>query len=161
MMADSGDHVEDHVEAFDRQESQATKQDKPQQASGGNPIYNDEAHLDPSRWWFASSAFPLIAGTLGPVANAFSICALVRPWRQKFPPGSDLDKAQFVPDPIWCVVLPSLSSLVGRMLISLSRLTVINAIQVVMAVIANLVLLLNMARKIRFSVAQPITIVTW
>lgn len=30
-----------------------------------------------------------------------------------------------------------------------------------MAVIANLVLLLNMARKIRFSIAQPITIVTW
>ncbi|KAK7705830.1 hypothetical protein SLS64_007778 [Diaporthe eres] len=141
MMADSGDRVEDHVEAFDSQESQETKQDKPQQASGGNPIHNDEAHLDPSRWWFASSAFPLIAGTLGPVANAFSICALVRPWRQKFPPGSDLDKAQFITDPIW--------------------LTVINAIQVVMAVIANLVLLLNMARKIRFSVAQPITIVTW
>lgn len=161
MMADSGDHVEDHVEAFDSQESQATKQDKPQQASGGNPIHNDEAHLDPSRWWFASSAFPLIAGTLGPVANAFSICALVRPWRQKFPPGSDLDKAQFVTDPIWCVVLPTPSRLDTRVLISLSRLTVINAIQVVMAVIANLVLLLNMARKIRFSIAQPITIVTW
>lgn len=140
-MADSGDRVEDHIEAIDRQESQAAEQDKPQQSPGGNPIHNDEAHLDPSRWWFASSAFPLIAGTLGPVANAFSICALVRPWRQKFPPGSDLDKAEFVTDPIW--------------------LTVINAIQVVMAVIANLVLLLNMARKIRFSIAQPITIVTW
>lgn len=109
MMADSGDHVEDHVEAFDSQESQIPKQDKPQQASGGNPIHNDEAHLDPSRWWFASSAFPLIAGTLGPVANAFSICALVRPWRQKFPPGSDIDKAQFITDPIWCVTLPALS----------------------------------------------------
>ncbi|KAG8169623.1 hypothetical protein KVR01_000368 [Diaporthe batatas] len=141
MMADSGDRVEDHVEAFDSQESQATTHDKPQQPPGGDPIQNDQAHLDPSRWWFASSAFPLIAGTLGPVANAFSICALVRPWRQKFPPGSDLDKAEFVTDPIW--------------------LTVINAIQVVMAVIANLVLLLNMARKIRFSIAQPITIVTW
>lgn len=103
-MADSGDRVEDHVEAFDSQVSQATKNDKPQQSPGGNPIQNDEAHLDPSRWWFASSAFPLIAGTLGPVANAFSICALVRPWRQKFLPGSDLDKAQFVTDPIWCVI---------------------------------------------------------
>lgn len=140
-MADSGDRVEDHAEAFDSQESQATTQNRPQQSSGGNPIHNNDAHLDPSRWWFASSAFPLIAGTLGPVANAFSICALVRPWRQKLPPGSDLDKAEFITDPIW--------------------LTIINAIQVVMAVIANLVLLLNMARKIRFSVAQPITIVTW
>ncbi|KAJ0110088.1 hypothetical protein J7T55_014891 [Diaporthe amygdali] len=142
MMADSGDRVEEHVEAFDSQDSQESKQQNgPSQSSGGNPIHNDEAHLDPSRWWFASSAFPLIAGTLGPVANAFSICALVRPWRQRFPPGSDIDKAVFVTDPIW--------------------LTVINAIQVAMAVIANLVLLLNMARKIRFSVAQPITIVTW
>lgn len=109
MMADSGDRVEDHVEAFDNQESQATKQDKPQQSPGGNPIQNDEAHLDPSRWWFASSAFPLIAGTLGPVANAFSICALVRPWRQEFPPGSDLDEAQFIPDPVWYVILSNLS----------------------------------------------------
>ncbi|EXL39728.1 hypothetical protein FOCG_17664 [Fusarium oxysporum f. sp. radicis-lycopersici 26381] len=36
---------------------------------------NDAAHLEPSRWWFLSSAFPMIAGTLGPVASAFSICA--------------------------------------------------------------------------------------
>ena len=120
MMADSGDRVEDHVEAFDSQEPQATKEDKPQQSPGGDPIHNDEAHLDPSRWWFASSAFPLIAGTLGPVANAFSICALVRPWRQKFPPGSDLDKAQFVTDPVWCVGLFTMSRSDKQMLTYLS-----------------------------------------
>lgn len=113
-MADSGDRVEDHVEAVDEQyaekPSQQSKQDqdrekypKRQKAPGGDPIHNDEAHLDPSRWWFASSAFPMIAGTLGPVASAFSICALVRPWRQKFPPGSDIDLAEFIADPIWCV----------------------------------------------------------
>jgi hypothetical protein len=105
MMADSGDRVEDHVEAVDSQESQETSQEKQQQSPRANPMHNDEAHLDPSRWWFASSAFPLIAGTLGPVANAFSICALVRPWRQEFPPGSDIEKIPFIPDPVWCVVL--------------------------------------------------------
>lgn len=118
MMADSGDCVEAHVEALDDQESrlpdqshgQGQSEDQHQDKSpGGDPIHNDEAHLDPSRWWFASSAFPMIAGTLGPVASAFSICALVRPWRQQFPPGSDIDKAPFIADPIWCVA-PSVPS---------------------------------------------------
>ncbi|ROW01250.1 hypothetical protein VMCG_05891 [Cytospora schulzeri] len=159
MMADSGDRVDEHVEVLNEQESHLPKEkgqgDHPDQrhgqgqgedlhpdkSPGGDPIQNDQAHLDPSRWWFASSAFPMIAGTLGPVASAFSICALVRPWRQRFPPGSDIDKAHFIEDPIW--------------------LTVINAIQLAVAVVANLVLLMNMAKKIRFSVAQPVTIVAW
>lgn len=152
MMADSGDRVEGHVEVLDDQESRQPDQSHSQgegedeqqhkdKSPGGDPIHNDEAHLDPTRWWFASSAFPMVAGTLGPVASAFSICALVRPWRQKFAPGSDIDKAPFIADPIW--------------------LTVINAIQLAVAVVANLVLLMNMARKIRFSVAQPVTIVAW
>lgn len=54
-----------------------------------------------SRWWFASSAFPMIAGTLGPVASAFSICALVRQWRQHRPPGTGVADATFVTDPPW------------------------------------------------------------
>ncbi|KUI55611.1 Outward-rectifier potassium channel TOK1 [Cytospora mali] len=159
MMADSGDRVEEHVETLDCHDAQMPEEKKQshghsndhsheesqdldkEQSPGGDPIHNDEAHLDPSRWWFASSAFPMIVGTLGPVASAFSICALVRPWREKFPPGSDIDKAPFIADPIW--------------------LTVINAVQLGVAVVANLVLLLNMARKIRFSVAQPVTIVAW
>lgn len=41
------------------------------------------------------------------------------------------------------------------------RLTVVNAIQLVMALVANIILLLNMAKKIRFTIAQPVTIVTW
>lgn len=95
-----------------------------------------------SRWWFASSAFPMIAGTLGPVASAFSICALVQYWRKHILPGSDVTKAVFdLQDPIW--------------------LTVINAIQLIIAIISNIFLLLNMAKRVRFSVAQPITIVGW
>ncbi|QPC72335.1 hypothetical protein HYE68_003087 [Fusarium pseudograminearum] len=104
-------------------------------------IENDKAHLSPNRWWFASSAFPMIAGTLGPVASAFSICALVRPWRQHRPHGQEVKTAPFVADPIW--------------------LTVINAIQLAMAVVSNVFLLLNMTRRVRFTIAQPITIVGW
>jgi potassium channel subfamily K, other eukaryote len=37
----------------------------------------------------------------------------------------------------------------------------INAVQLVIALISNLFLLLNMARRVRFSIAQPITIIGW
>lgn len=100
-----------------------------------------QEHFTPSRWWFASAAFPMIAGTLGPVASAFSICALVRPWRQGYRPGMNLATAPYIPDPSW--------------------LTVINAIQLAIALIANLALLLNMTRRLRFSIAQPVTILGW
>ncbi|RYC61636.1 hypothetical protein CHU98_g4573 [Xylaria longipes] len=101
----------------------------------------DDIHINQTRWWLASAAFPMIAGTLGPVASAFSICALVKPWRQHILPGSDVTKAVFIDDPPW--------------------LTAINAVQLAIAVVANLFLLLNMTKRVRFSVAQPITIVGW
>lgn len=41
------------------------------------------------------------------------------------------------------------------------RLTAINAIQLAVALVSNAFLLLNMARRVRFSIAQPITIVGW
>ena len=83
----------------------------------------------------------MIAGTLGPVASAFSICSLVESWRQTIPPGSNIFNAQFVKDPAWLIV--------------------VNAVQLAVAVIANLFLLLNMTKRVRFSVAQPVTIVGW
>ncbi|OIW25216.1 potassium channel [Coniochaeta ligniaria NRRL 30616] len=126
----SGENVDAHVEALEGET------EKLQQS-----MDNDNAHLDPSRWFFASSLFPMIAGTLGPVASAFSICALVRPWRQHFPPGSDIQKAEYIPDPEWLLA--------------------INGVQLVIAVIANMALLLNMTKRLRFTIAQPITIVGW
>lgn len=56
---------------------------------------------DFSRWWFLSTAFPMIAGTLGPVASAFSICSLVEPWRQQLVPGGNVQDAVSIPDPSW------------------------------------------------------------
>ncbi|KAB5536347.1 hypothetical protein GE09DRAFT_1290671 [Coniochaeta sp. 2T2.1] len=109
--------------------------------SQNRPHNVESPALQLSRWWSAASVFPMMAGALGPVASAFSICALVRPWRQSYPPNTDIDTATFVEDPPW--------------------LTIVNAIQLAVAVIANLFLLLNMARRIRFTVAQPITIVGW
>jgi len=42
-----------------------------------------------------------------------------------------------------------------------NRLIGINAAQLVIALISNLSLLLNMARRVRFSIAQPVTIIGW
>ncbi|RYP22443.1 hypothetical protein DL765_001655 [Monosporascus sp. GIB2] len=117
-----GDNVQEHSRAVDQDS-------------------DDQAHLYPTRWWFASAAFPMVAGTLGPVASAFSICALVEKWRQTIPPGSDITKAEFIQDPAWLLA--------------------VNAVQLAIAVIANVFLLLNMTKRVRFSIAQPITIVGW
>ena len=46
-------------------------------------------------WWFASVAFPLVAGTFGPIANLCSVCALVQRWRTSWIDGEE------VPDPPW------------------------------------------------------------
>ena len=42
-----------------------------------------------------------------------------------------------------------------------TRLTGINAAQLAIALSSNFFLLLNMGRKIRFAIAQPITIIGW
>ncbi|KAK1779666.1 hypothetical protein QBC45DRAFT_130267 [Copromyces sp. CBS 386.78] len=126
-----GENVEEHLNEVDERHK----------ASLPERMGEDQAHRDPSRWWFASAAFPMVAGTLGPVASAFSICALVRPWRQNYTKGADIATATFIKDPAWLIA--------------------INAVQLAIALISNLALLLNMTRRLRFSIAQPVTIVGW
>ncbi|KAL8742902.1 MAG: hypothetical protein Q9190_004692 [Brigantiaea leucoxantha] len=66
---------------------------------------DEQAFLNPSRWWFASTAFPLLAGTFGPMASAFSVCALVENWRVIVPSGPGGNEAHGidVKDPGWYV----------------------------------------------------------
>ncbi|KAI1141549.1 voltage-gated potassium channel [Hypoxylon sp. FL0543] len=130
--ADLGENIGEQSQAIDGSEDGG---------DGHEGMMSDQIHLDPSRWWFASAAFPMIAGALGPVASAFSICALVKYWREHIPPGSDVTKAVYVPDPPW--------------------LTAVNAVQLIIALVANVFLLLNMTKRVRFSIAQPITIAGW
>jgi potassium channel subfamily K len=75
------------------------------------------------------------------MANAFSICALVETWRVYIPPGSDEGHGGRVEDPKWLIA--------------------INSVSLVFALIANMSLLLNMARRLSFAIAQPITILGW
>ena len=62
-----------------------------------------QSFLQPARWWYASTAFPLLAGTFGPMANTFSICALVQYWRVEIPPGGTEAHGTDIKDPKWYV----------------------------------------------------------
>jgi potassium channel subfamily K len=75
------------------------------------------------------------------MANAFSICALVETWRVYIPAGSDEGHGERIEDPKWLIA--------------------VNSISLVFALVANVSLLLNMARRLSFAIAQPITILGW
>ncbi|KAF2150403.1 voltage-gated potassium channel [Myriangium duriaei CBS 260.36] len=96
-------------------------------------------YRDPSLWWFASTGCPLLAGTFGPLANAFSVCALVRSWRVYIPPGQNENYGSRISDPAWLLA--------------------INGLSLFFALIANTALLLNMSRRLRFNIAQPISVI--
>lgn len=93
---------------------------------------------EPTSWWFASTACPLLAATFGPIASAFSVCALVYNWRDYVPPETEEASGRRILDPHWLLA--------------------INALSLVCALIGNTALLLNMTRRLKFSTAQPITI---
>lgn len=63
----------------------------------------DIAADDGGRHYFSSTLIPLLAGTFGPMASTFSICALVKNWRLYVPDGSTEDQALDIPDPPWLV----------------------------------------------------------
>lgn len=75
------------------------------------------------------------------MANAFSICALVETWRVYIPSGKDEGHGERIEDPKWLIA--------------------VNSISLLFALTANMSLLLNMARRVSFAVAQPITILGW
>ncbi|KAK4541810.1 hypothetical protein LTR36_007342 [Oleoguttula mirabilis] len=110
-------------------------------------------------WWFASTAIPLIAATIGPLANVMSIAALVTYWRMCLVPGIHAEGAQqclwtgsrdqLAPDldgtayrdPLWCYRL--------------------NVVSLVAAIIGNIFLLFNFTNRIRYIIALPVTILMW
>ncbi|KAH1430866.1 hypothetical protein KXX32_003714 [Aspergillus fumigatus] len=90
-------------------------------------------------WWLASTAYPLLAGTLGPMASAFSICSLSQDWGMESEEGNGQPRG--IGDPDWVIV--------------------VNTISLGCAIMSNFVLLWGMARRIAFSIAQPIIIIGW
>ncbi|KAA8571916.1 hypothetical protein EYC84_001865 [Monilinia fructicola] len=100
----------------------------------------------PQDWWVASTAFPLIAATIGPLANVLSISALVTKWRANLPDNGQLplgsdENGVGIPDPEWE--------------------TILNAISLGCGFAGNFFLLLNFMRRVRYIVALPLTIILW
>jgi potassium channel subfamily K len=98
------------------------------------------------RWWFASTAIPLLAATIGPLANVLSIAALASKWRVELPNNGQLpegadDAGVDIADPKWV--------------------TVLNAISLGVGVLGNLALMFNFTKRIRYIVALPLTIIAW
>lgn len=101
-------------------------------------IHTDKAFR---RWWVLTTLFPLTAGTFGPVANAFNLCAVIVPWRTYVSATSDESEGKHITDPKWLVA--------------------VNAISLTIALLANLSLLAQMTNRVRFAIANTFTIVGW
>ena len=95
----------------------------------------------PISWWILSTLFPLIAGTFGPLASTFNICALAIDWRTTVDPSSTESEGTHLPDPRWLLV--------------------VNAVSLAIAIVANLALLGQMTDRISHKRASPITIAGW
>ncbi|KAJ3455361.1 hypothetical protein MRS44_013961 [Fusarium solani] len=113
-------------------------------------VFDEVANRDETRWtpqiWVKTSIKKPKSSRVVPlVGKDFKMTMLmknpVQPWRQQLVPGGDIKEAPFVTNPWW--------------------LTTANAIQLAIAITSNFFLLFNMAGRVRFSLAQPITIIGW
>lgn len=101
-------------------------------------IRNDPNASESSWTWFATTACPLLAATLGPFACTMNICALAASWRVPSESSGSTSSVQGVGDPIWALAL--------------------TAFALISALAANMALFLNMAGVLAFWVAQSLTI---
>ena len=102
----------------------------------------EDDFLAPARWWFITTLFPLLAGTFGPVATAFSICALAQSWRIVADPNNNTEQQGLdIPNPSW--------------------LTGVNALALGIAVVTNLLMLMQMAEKVPYRFAAVFVIIGW
>ncbi|KAJ9651351.1 Potassium channel, partial [Neophaeococcomyces mojaviensis] len=110
-------------------------------ALGGILKFRARDDDDPTDWWFASTAIPLLAATFAPMANMLSIAALVvywRNWTQTDDPITKYSTSYGQRDPQWCLNLNGASLACGF--------------------VGNIFLLCNFTRKIRYIIALPVTI---
>ena len=94
------------------------------------------------------------------MATAFNVCALIEHWRVSIPPGGTEEHGIDIPDPGWYVMLRG-SFKGSAIYTNVCRTVAVNSVSLVSAIVANFALLMNMGRRLRFTVAQPITIIGW
>ncbi len=104
-----------------------------------SPTFSIAIHVLTRCLKVVATLFPLIAGTFGPMASMFNICAIAIPWRLVVNPDSSEANGDHIPDPKW---------LVG-----------VNIVSLVIAILANLSLLGQMTNRLRYNISGPITII--
>lgn len=114
---------------------------KPKTLLGGRLKLRADDDDAPSDWWFASTAIPLLCATFAPFANLLSIAALVVYWRNRVTTDDPADKYSTsvgYEDPPWALVLNGASLAIGFL--------------------ANIFLVCNFTKKIRYLITLPVTI---
>ncbi|THX85042.1 voltage-gated potassium channel [Aureobasidium pullulans] len=106
-------------------------------------------------WWFAGTAIPLLAATIGPLANVLSIAALVTPWRMCL-----LDDVDAASCP-WDGVSELLLDLDGHTFSDPHWCYALNIFSLALGFTGNVFLLFNFTNRIRYIVALPFTIILW
>lgn len=117
--------------------------------------WDDEEYQD---WWFASTAIPLLAATLGPLANVLSIAALVTEWRMCLVPGvlpHDAHKC------VWNGRTPLVLEVEGTTFEDPRWCYYLNIASLVFGFVGNFFLLCNFTQRIRYIIALPATIFLW
>ncbi|PPJ61390.1 hypothetical protein CBER1_10626 [Cercospora berteroae] len=118
--------------------------------------WNDD---DEPTWWFASTAIPLLAATLGPLANVLSIAALVTYWRMCLVKGVDETGAsECAWDSLSASLVPELN---GQEFADPRWCYNLNIVSLVFGFVGNFFLLCNFTNRIRYVVALPGTIICW
>ncbi|GAB7349089.1 hypothetical protein MBLNU459_g8042t2 [Dothideomycetes sp. NU459] len=115
--------------------------------------WDDDQEQD---WWFAGTAIPLLAATLGPLANVLSIAALVTDWRMCLIDNVDPSTCPWNGDP--SVILSDLS---GHVYKDARWCYWLNAVSLILGFVGNLFLLFNFTNRIRYIIALPVTIFLW
>lgn len=111
-------------------------------AFGGRLKLRPDIDDEPTDWWFASTAIPLIVATFAPMANMLSIAALVVSWRLNTTTDDPVTRYSTGvpdPDPQWLLDLNGASLACGF--------------------VGNAFLLFNFTRKVRYIIALPVSIV--
>jgi hypothetical protein len=100
----------------------------------------------PNSWWFASTAIPLLAATLGPLANMLSIAAIATKWRAELanngvlPEGAQ-DLGTPMADPQWQLAF--------------------NGTSLGFGLLGNFIIMCNFTKRIRYVIAVPVACVLW
>ncbi|KAK3687265.1 hypothetical protein B0T22DRAFT_438915 [Podospora appendiculata] len=111
--------------------------------AGDSTTHRGRSDHPPQRWWFASTAIPLIVVTIGPLSHVLSIASLVSPWRITLPNGGrGLDDLGVgIADPQWEIIS--------------------NIISLIFGLAGNVLLLLNFVGRVRYIVALPLATLCW